>query len=47
MGIWGVEGGETVDGYAVAYVSVTEDRSGVCDSEGGAATAGRSVVLGD
>lgn len=44
VGVWG---GGTVDGYAVAYVGVTENRSGVCDGEGGAATAGRSVVLGD
>lgn len=41
-------GGEgTVNGYAVAYVGVVEDRSGVGDGERGAAAAGRSVVLRD
>lgn len=44
----GGEGGEgTVNGYAIAYVGVIEDRSGVGDGERGAATAGRSVVLRD
>lgn len=41
-------GGEgTVNGYAIAYVGVIEDRSSVVDGERGAAAAGRGVVLRD
>lgn len=39
--------GGTVDGDAVAEMSVTENLSRIGDGEGGAAAARRSVVLGD